>query len=106
MSYFPVVNLSRRICRHACETRARLVLARLSASPRSIAVYVAAVELGLPKGAVGRSAGRSLDDFGRQFMLRPGMPEVEQRVVVRGARVSASQSALRLSGTRLESARP
>lgn len=56
MSYFPVVNLSRRICRHACETRARLVLARLSASPRSIAVYVAAVELGLPKGAVGRSA--------------------------------------------------
>jgi len=56
MTYFPIVNLSRRICRHACETRARLVFARLAASPRNIAVYVAAVELGLPKAAVGRSA--------------------------------------------------
>jgi aminopeptidase N len=39
-------------------------------------------------GAVGHAANRSLDNFGRQFMLRPGMPEVEQRMEVGGGRVS------------------
>ncbi|HVO34777.1 MAG TPA: ERAP1-like C-terminal domain-containing protein, partial [Gemmatimonadales bacterium] len=32
--------------------------------------------------------GRPLDDFGRQFILRPGMPEVEQRVTVRDGHVA------------------
>jgi aminopeptidase N len=38
-------------------------------------------------GAIGKAAGRSLDDFGRNFMLRPGMPEVQQRVTVRNGRI-------------------
>jgi aminopeptidase N len=37
--------------------------------------------------AVGDSAGRPLDEFGREFMLRAGMPIVEQRVVVRDGRI-------------------
>jgi aminopeptidase N len=37
--------------------------------------------------SIGRAAGRRLDDFGRQFILRPGMPEVEQRLDVRGGRI-------------------
>jgi aminopeptidase N len=37
--------------------------------------------------AVGRAAGRPLDDFGRQFILRPGMPEVEQQLVVRNGSI-------------------
>jgi len=39
-------------------------------------------------GAIGAAAGRSLDDFGRQYMLRAGMPEVEQRLVTRRGRVA------------------
>jgi aminopeptidase N len=38
--------------------------------------------------AVGRTAHRDLGDFGRQFVLRPGMPEVEQRLTVQGGRVA------------------
>ncbi len=38
--------------------------------------------------AVGAAAGRPLDEFGRQFMLRPGMPEVEQRLVLRGGAIA------------------
>jgi aminopeptidase N len=38
--------------------------------------------------AIGEAAGRPLDDFGRQFILRPGMPEVEQRLSVRGGRIA------------------
>ncbi len=37
---------------------------------------------------IGLGWGRSLDDFGRQFMLRPGMPEVEQRLVARDGRIA------------------
>ncbi|HVO34361.1 MAG TPA: M1 family aminopeptidase, partial [Gemmatimonadales bacterium] len=37
---------------------------------------------------IGRPWGRPLDDFGRQFILRPGMPEVEQRVTVRDGHVA------------------
>ena len=55
-------------------------------------------------GAVSRTAGRSLEDFGRDFMLRPGMPLVEQRLLVRGgsiARLSLLQRPARpLSGSR------
>jgi aminopeptidase N len=40
-------------------------------------------------GAVGEAAHRPLDDFGRHFMLRPGMPEVEQRLVVRHRRIAS-----------------
>jgi aminopeptidase N len=37
---------------------------------------------------IGRAADRRLDDFGRQFILRPGMPEVEQRLTIRGGRIA------------------
>jgi aminopeptidase N len=42
-------------------------------------------------GAVGRAAGKSLDEFGRNFMLRPGMPEVEPRLTVRDGFVTSLQ---------------
>jgi aminopeptidase N len=55
-------------------------------------------------GAVGSAAGRSLDGFGRDFMLRPGMPVVEQRLVIRNDRIArlalAQRPARALSGTR------
>ena len=38
---------------------------------------------------IGRAADRPLDDFGRQFILRPGMPEVEQRVTVRNDTIAS-----------------
>jgi aminopeptidase N len=38
-------------------------------------------------GAIGRAGGRPLDDFGRNFMLRPGMPVVESRLTVRDGRI-------------------
>ena len=38
--------------------------------------------------AIGRAAARPLDDFGRQFILRPGMPEVEQQLDVRDGRIT------------------
>ena len=37
--------------------------------------------------AVGASAGRQLDAFGQNFMLRPGMPIVEPRITVRDGRI-------------------
>lgn len=37
--------------------------------------------------AIGASAGRRLDAFGQNFMLRPGMPIVEPRITVRDGRV-------------------
>jgi aminopeptidase N len=39
-------------------------------------------------GAIGSAAGRPLDRFGRDFMLRPGVPVVEQRVSVRDGRIA------------------
>jgi aminopeptidase N len=39
-------------------------------------------------GAVGAAASRPLDDFGKNFMLRPGMPEVEQRLAVKDGRIA------------------
>ena len=38
--------------------------------------------------SVGHAAHRDLTDFGRQFILRPGMPEVEQRLTVAGGRIT------------------
>jgi len=38
-------------------------------------------------GAVGAAAHRDLADFGRQFVLRPGLPEVTQAVEVRAGRI-------------------
>ena len=38
-------------------------------------------------GAIGAAANRRMDGFGRDFMLRPGMPVVEQRVVVRAGKI-------------------
>ncbi len=38
--------------------------------------------------AVGRSARRPLTAFGRDFMLRPGMPVVEQRLAVRDGHIA------------------
>jgi len=39
-------------------------------------------------GAVGTAANRSLDQFGANFMLRPGMPIVEQRVTLSGGTIA------------------
>jgi aminopeptidase N len=38
-------------------------------------------------GAIGMAGGRSLDKFGRNFMLRPGMPEVQQRLTVHDGKI-------------------
>ncbi len=38
--------------------------------------------------AIGRAAGQPLDGFGRNFMLRPGMPTVESRVTVRDGKIA------------------
>ncbi len=55
-------------------------------------------------GAVGQAAKRPLDGFGRDFMLRPGMPVVEQRLALRGGRIERLELAQRparpLSGGR------
>lgn len=37
--------------------------------------------------SIGRAAGQSLDEWGRQYILRPGMPVVEQHVEVRGGTI-------------------
>ena len=39
-------------------------------------------------GSIGGAAGRPLAGFGRDFMLRPGMPVVEQRLEVRDGRIA------------------
>jgi aminopeptidase N len=39
-------------------------------------------------GAIGGAAGRSLSGFGRDFMLRAGMPVVEQRIEVRNGKIA------------------
>ena len=39
-------------------------------------------------GAIGTAAGRPLDAFGRDFMLRAGMPVVEQRLEVEDGRIA------------------
>jgi aminopeptidase N len=39
-------------------------------------------------GAIGRAARRPLADFGRDFMLRPGMPVVEQEITVRDGKIA------------------
>jgi aminopeptidase N len=38
-------------------------------------------------GAIGKAGGKSLDTFGKNFMLRPGMPEVQQRLSVRDGKI-------------------
>jgi aminopeptidase N len=38
-------------------------------------------------GAIGKAGGKSLDAFGKNFMLRPGMPEVQQRLTVRDGKI-------------------
>jgi aminopeptidase N len=40
-------------------------------------------------GAVGTAAKMSLDEFGTNFMLRPGMPIVEQRLTVSNGRITS-----------------
>ena len=39
-------------------------------------------------GAIGTAANKPMDAFGRNFMLRPGMPVVEQRVTLRNNRIA------------------
>jgi aminopeptidase N len=39
-------------------------------------------------GAIGKAGGKSLDAFGKNFMLRPGMPEVQQRLTVRDGKIA------------------
>ena len=54
-------------------------------------------------GAVGTAAGKNLDDFGKNLMLRPGMPIVEQKLTVRNGVIAGLQLVQRpaqsLSGT-------
>jgi aminopeptidase N len=54
-------------------------------------------------GAVGKASGKSLDDFGKNFMLRPGMPIVEQRLTIRDGKIDRLQLVQRpaqpMSGT-------
>ncbi len=38
--------------------------------------------------SIGQAGGRSLDGFGQEFMLRAGMPVVEQRLTVRHGRIA------------------
>ncbi|HEY2849920.1 MAG TPA: M1 family aminopeptidase [Gemmatimonadaceae bacterium] len=38
-------------------------------------------------GSIGKAWGRPLDAFGRNFMLRPGMPEVQQQLTVRDGKI-------------------
>ena len=45
--------------------------------------------------SVGTAAGRPLDGFGREFMVRAGMPVVTQRLVVRGGRIARLELAQR-----------
>ncbi len=55
-------------------------------------------------GDIGRVSRRPVDGFGRDFMLRPGMPVVEQRILLRNGkieRLTMTQHAARpLSGRR------
>ena len=55
-------------------------------------------------GAVGRAAHRPLAGFGRDFMLRPGMPVVEQQLTMRDNRIArltlTQRAAKSLSGNR------
>ncbi len=55
-------------------------------------------------GAIGTAAGRPLERFGQDFMLRPGMPVVEQRVRIRQGKVArlllTQRPARALSGRR------
>ena len=39
-------------------------------------------------GSIGHAAGRPLGDFGRNFMLRPGMPVVETRLALRDGKIA------------------
>ena len=39
-------------------------------------------------GSVGKAANMSLDDFGKNFMLRPGMQIVEQRLTIAGGKIT------------------
>jgi aminopeptidase N len=39
--------------------------------------------------AVGAAAGRPLDSFGRNFVLRPGMPSVETRIKLKDGRITS-----------------
>ncbi len=54
-------------------------------------------------GAIGTAAGQSLDEFGKNFMLRPGMPVVEQRLTVSDGKIAKLELLQRpaqpLSGT-------
>ena len=74
MSYLPIRNRSRRICRIACDIRATLALARLrEITTRQTAVYIAIVELGLPKKSVIRQAYKGSGGYspaGRRALAR------------------------------------
>ncbi len=52
-------------------------------------------------GAIGSAAGRPLDRFGRDFMLRGGMPVVEQRLSVREGRIARLELAQKPAVPRL-----
>ena len=39
-------------------------------------------------GAIGKAGRKPLDAFGKNFMLRPGMPEVQQRLTIRDGKIA------------------
>ncbi len=39
-------------------------------------------------GAIGKAGRKPLDSFGKNFMLRPGMPEVQQRLTIRDGKIA------------------
>jgi aminopeptidase N len=45
--------------------------------------------------AIGGEAHRPLDDWGRQFVLRPGMPQIEQRLIERDGKIQKLELAQR-----------
>src|SRR6185437_9499726 len=55
-------------------------------------------------GAIGQAARRPLSGFGRDFMLRPGMPVVEQQLTLRDGKIArlalAQHPAKPLSGNK------
>ena len=77
MSYLPISSRADRIVRLACDARATLALSRLAKTPRPIAVYIAAVEMQLPKRSVTRAVWPA--SRGNPSRLKGWLRDVEDR---------------------------
>src|SRR5689334_9547023 len=56
--------------------------------------------------AIGRAGGRSLDEWGKQYILRPGMPIVEQQLTVRHGAIQRLLLVQRAAQPRLSGSAP